>query len=151
MFDKYWDSGQVVCLAVVSALLVAVAIFLFRSIRRKGKRPWPVISVAVYEILLLLAFLFGTLTQVSSEGFGYLPLLAITTPWSWLSLWLLSSISSIDRIFSGIGLSETFLINFFLFVGLCGSVNSCLLFLLLRQRQRKQEEDDAWESARWNR
>ncbi len=38
-----------------------------------------------YLLLLLLLFLLGTLEHlVDSEGMGFLPLLLLTTPWSWL-------------------------------------------------------------------
>lgn len=118
---------------------------------QERKRQWHAILVGTYNIVLLLLFLFGMLTQVSWEGFGFFPLFALTTPWSWLLIWLSVRTGFLDTGIVGTGLAGTFLWVFVSCNVLAGSANSVILYLLLRRRQKKLAEDEAWEHARWNR
>jgi len=104
----------------------------------------------IYNILLLLLFLLGMLTQVGWEGFGFFPLVTLTTPWSWILDWLLTHIASQDVNFFGGGLPETFFFIFIIHNVLAASANSCILYFLVKRHQKKAAEDEAWEQARRN-
>jgi len=151
MFDSRWDADQAVFVAIVSVAIATITFLLTRAFRRKSQGPWPAFFVGIYNIVLLLLFLFGMLTQESSEGFFFIPLLALTTPWSWILIWLSNRSGLIDTGLVGTGLEGTFL-WFFIFCNiLAASANSGILYFLLRRRQRKLAEDEAWEQARRNR
>ena len=111
----------------------------------------PQFFVGIYNILLLLLYLLGMTTQIGWEGFGFTPLFALTSPWSWLFMWLASQTKVLDSNFLGSGLQGTFLSIFVAFNILAASANSCILYFFLRRRQRKLAEDAAWEQARCNR
>jgi hypothetical protein len=118
---------------------------------QERKKFWPAILVGIYNALLLLLFLFGVLTQVRWEGFGFVPLFVFTTPWSWLIVWFSISSGFVDNGLAGTGLPGTFLWTFINCNILAASANSAILYLLLRRRERKSVEDEAWEQARHNR
>ena len=147
MFDKNWSADQFVRLLIVVAAVAAIAIYLFRMFRLTGKKPWPKILVGFYCILLLLMYLFSVATQVSSEGFGSFPLLVLTTPWSWLAMWLLNATGALDSRILGNGFAEAILFNLMVFA-LPGAANSGILYLLVKRHQKKAAEDEDWEQAR---
>lgn len=118
---------------------------------QQRKKSWPAILVGIYNALLLLLFLFGAMTQVSLEGYGFLPLFVLTSPWSWIIVWLCSKVDFLDSNFLEAGLGNTFVIIFLACNVLSGSANSCIFYSLLRRRQRKLAEDEAWEQARRDR
>jgi hypothetical protein len=151
MFDSYWGADQAFFVTFVLAALAVIAFLLIRAFRRKGARPWPAFFVAIYNIVLLLLFLFGVLTQVSWEGFGFFPLMVLTTPWSWPLIWLSNHSGLLDAGFFGTGLEGTFLWYFVCCDILAASANSAILYLLLKRRQKRLAEDEAWEQARRNR
>ncbi len=121
------------------------------DLKRRGEKPWPAIFVGIYMFILLLLFIFGMVTQVDSEGFGFFPLLALTTPWSWLLLWVFSHTGIADSPFWGAGLQGTFLFYFVACNFLSGVANSYILYALLKRRLKKVVGDEAWERARRNR
>jgi len=149
MFDLSDSMVQVVYLVVVPMVIAVISAILFRWFRHNDERPWPALFVGLYNILLLLLFLLGMTTQRSLEGFGFLPLLALTLPWSRLLEWLFdyAGISNLG----GNGLAGTLLMNFVTYNVLAGPANSCILYFLLKRRQRKASEDEVWEQARRNR
>lgn len=124
---------------------------LIRAFRRDGKKSWPTFIVGVYNVLLMFLFLFGMATQVSSEGFGFLPLIALTLPWSLPLDWLGTHFVATDINLFGGGLIDTFFSIFVVHNVLAAAANSCILYLLLKRREKKQAEDEAWEQARRNR
>jgi hypothetical protein len=150
MFDSNWSADQIVQSVIVVAAVTAIAAYLVRVFRCSGKKPWPAFFVGIYDILLLLFYLFAVLTQVSWEGFGSFPLLVLTTPWSWLAIWLLNSTGVLDSKILGSGNAETILFNLMVFA-LSGAGNSCILYFFLKRGQKKAAEDEAWEQARRNR
>jgi hypothetical protein len=91
------------------------------------------------------------LTQKSSEGFGFLPLIAVTLPWSLLIDFSITYLDVGDVNFFGGGLADTFFRIFIIHNVLAGSANSVPLYVLLKRRQKKHAEDEAWEQARRNR
>jgi hypothetical protein len=137
---------------VVVAVIGAITVKLFRAFRRKDEKPWPVFFVGLYNIVLLLLYQFGMMTQVGWEGFGFFPLLVLTLPWSGLTMWLLANHTGLlDHNYAGSSYDPTLLANFIIFNVLSGPANSCILYFLLKRRQRKVAEDEAWEQARRNR
>jgi hypothetical protein len=96
MFDTNWSEGVIAQLAIGIAAIAGMTVYLVRVFRNRGRKPWPVFFVGVYDILLLFFYLFAVTTQVSWEGFGSFPLLVLTTPWSWLVIWLLNSTGVLD-------------------------------------------------------
>lgn len=90
-------------------------------------------------------------TQVDSEGFGFFPLLALTTPWSWLLIWVFAQTGTADSQFWGTGLQGTFLFYFVACNVLSGGANSYILYALLKRQLKKIADDEAWERARRNR
>jgi hypothetical protein len=151
MFDSNGNDGQAVYAVIVVAMIAAIAFFLIRAFRRKGEKPWPLFFVGLYNIVLLLLYLFGMMTQVSWEGLGFFPLFALTSPWSWLIGWISDRTGTLDSSFLGSGLEGTFLGIFLACNVLAASANSCILYFLFKRRQRKLAEDEAWEQARRNR
>ena len=122
-----------------------------RTQNRKRGTMRPALWVAAYNAVLLLLFIFGAITQVSWEGFGFIPLFALTLPWSWLLTWLLSH-TQIDNLAAwGSGLSATLLINFVLFNLASAAVNSYLFYILLKWVRKRADEIEQWEQARWHR
>jgi hypothetical protein len=92
----------------------------------------PVFWVKIYTAVLLFLFLLGaTESRVDSEGMGFLPLMAFTTPWSWLltSTW--------DFPIWGKGFLGRQLMVFVTCNALSGTANSYILYVLLKRRQRK--------------
>jgi len=150
MFDTNWSEGVIAQLAIGIAAIAGMIVYLVRVFRNRGRKPWPVFFVGVYDILLLFFYLFAVTTQVSWEGFGSFPLLVLTTPWSWLVIWLLNSTGVLDSKALGSGIAETILFNLMAFV-LPGVTNSWIFYLLLKRHERKAAEDVAWEQARRNR
>lgn len=141
MFDLSDKSVQTVCLGIVTVGVVAIAGLLVRVFRRSTERPWPAIYVGLYNIVLLLLYLLGAMTQIHFEGWGFLPLIGLTLPWS-LCMGVLAPM--IDHVlgiganfrFPGSSFEATLFIHFVFFNVLCGSVNSCILYALLRRRWR---------------
>ena len=135
--------------SIVVAVIAVISVALFRAFRREGEKPWPTFFVGIYNILLLLLYLLGMMSQVSSEGFGFLPLMALTLPWSGLAMWWFASHSGLsDHNFSASSFDPTLLINFLIFNVLAGPANSYILYFLLKRRQKKVAEDEAWEQAK---
>jgi hypothetical protein len=156
MFDSNWGMSQAAYLVIVVAAIAAIVVYLRRAFRRPGERPWPVFFVGLYNILLLIAYLFGLLTQVSSEELGFIPLWVLTMPWSGLVVWLVMGTDVLDSAFLSNSVPEVilgniaFLCNIVAFV-LPAVANSCILYFLLKRHQKKAAEDEAWEQARRNR
>jgi hypothetical protein len=150
MFDQNWYEDQAAYIAVIVTAIAAIIVFLVWEFRRKNKMPWPVFFVGIYNILLLFSYLFGIATQVGWEGFGSFPLLMLTTPWSWLVIWLLNSTGVFDSKSLANNVTVVILINLATFA-LSGAANSCILYFLLKRREKKLAEDEAWEQARRNR
>lgn len=121
------------------------------DLKWNGDKPWPAILVAIYNLVLLLLFLLGMMTQVDWEGFGFFPLLALTTPWSWLLLWIFNQTGIADSPFLGGGLQGTFLFYFVACNIFSGIGNSYIIYALLKRRRKKIASDEAWERARHNR
>jgi len=100
----------------------------------KGNRKLsrPTIWAAIYMCALLLLFFFGVLeNKVDSEGMGFFPLLALTTPWSWLlmGLW--------DSPIWGNTLAATHLAIFITCNVISGTLNGYILYFLLNRWQKK--------------
>jgi len=150
MFDSNWSDDVLAQLAIGIAAIAGISAYLVRAFRNRGRRPWPVFWVGIYDILLLNFYLFAVTTQVSSEGFGSFPLLVLTTPWSWLAVWLLNLTGAFDTTVLGSGIGQAILFNLMIFA-VPGVANSCILYLLLKRHERKTAEDEAWEQARCNR
>ena len=151
MFDQHWDAGQAAYIVLVVAAIAAIAVFLVRTFRRKSNKPWALFFVGIYNILLLLFYLFGMLTQVGWEGFGFLPLMALTLPWSLFLDWLFSHLAVLAMNLFGGGLADTFFSIFVIHNVLASSANSCILYFLIKRHQKRAAEDEAWEQARRNR
>jgi hypothetical protein len=95
----------------------------------------PVFWVKIYAALLLLLFLFGAAeSHFDSEGMGFLPLIAFTTPWSWLLM------PTWDFRIWGNGLVARQLMVFVTCNALSGGANSYILFLILKHRQKKADQ-----------
>jgi hypothetical protein len=118
------------------------------NLKKNGEKPWPAIWVGIYMSTLLILFLFGMVTQFSSEGFGFFPLIALTTPWSWLLIWGFAHTGTADSSILGSGLQGTFLFYLFACNILSGTANSCILYTVLKRREKKIADDEAWERAR---
>ena len=118
---------------------------------QERKKSWPAILIGIYNALLLLLFLVGAMTQVASEGYGFLPLFGLTSPWSWIIVWFCSKVDFLDSNFLEAGLGGTFVAIFLACNVLSGSANSCIFYFLLKHRQKKMADDQAWEQARRNR
>jgi hypothetical protein len=139
MFSLSESTDQVVYSVVVVIAIAVITLKLIVAFRHKDEKPWPAICVGLYNVLLLLLYLLGMVTQASSEGFGFLPLLVLTLPWSGLAVWWFASQSGLsDHNFAGSGFDPTLLINFVIFNVLAGPANSCLLYFLLKRRQRRR-------------
>jgi hypothetical protein len=92
----------------------------------------PTTGVASYTAVLLFLFLVGVIeNHVDSEGMGFLPLLVLTTPWSWLL------ISTWDASIWGNGPHAEHLAIFVTCNIVAGTVNGYGLYLLLRWRKRR--------------
>lgn len=150
MFDPNLQDGQMVFVGIAMIGIVAMVFYLVRVSSRSAGKPWPLIFVGGYNILLLVLFAFGVMTQESLEGFGFLPLMALTLPWSGLFDFLIvhSSVSDVNLL--GGGLADTFSFMFLVHNVLAASVNNAILYLLLKRKQRKDAEIEAWEQARRN-
>jgi hypothetical protein len=91
----------------------------------------PTIGVAIYTAVLLFLFLVGVIeNHVDSEGMGFLPLLVLTTPWSWLL------ISTWDAPVWGSGPHGGHLAIFVTCNLISGAANSLILYFLLNRRKR---------------
>ena len=145
MFNLSENYDQVVYTVIVATIIFLIVFMLIRASRRKELKPWPAIFVGLYNILLLLLYLLGMTTQISWEGFGFLPLLALTLPWSWLLEWLISSFAGAGPLhsFSGSSFEATLFINFVICNAMAGSANSLMLYFLLKRRQTKRERAKA--------
>jgi hypothetical protein len=110
----------------------------------KNPKHWPAVWVGAYNFTLLLLFIFGAVTQVSWEGFGFLPLLALTLPLSCLFMWLIERVGVSGLGHWGSGLTGTLLLTFSICNEFSGLTNSSILYVLLRGRQRKTGESEAW-------
>ena len=105
-------------------------------------KPWPAICVGIYNLVLLLLYLLGTVTQISSEGFGFFPLIALTMPWSWLAAWLLSNCTGlVNHNFSGGEWDATLVTNFLICNVFGGLANSFILYFLLRHWLKRNEAE----------
>ena len=122
-----------------------------QNIERASTRRRLAIWIGAYNLILFLAFVFGALTQVSSEGFGFLPLFAFTLPWSWPVMFIFGHASIWNLRIWGTGLSGTLVIHFVALNLLCGTANSWVLYQVLRWREKRRAEIRDWEDARWHR
>jgi len=146
MFDLSEKSVQVVCLGIVTVGVVVIAGLLVWVSRRQEDRPWPAIYVGLYNIVLLLLYLLGAMTQINLEGWGFLPLIGFTLPWSLCMAILAPLIDHVlgagaSFLFPGSSFETTLLIHFIFFNVLCGSVNSYILYALLKRRWRGQSQE----------
>ena len=148
MFDTGWEPDIFVQFVIVIAVVAGIVVYLSRAFRRDGRKPWPAFFVGIYNILLLLLFLFGMITQVGWEGFGFFPLVALTLPWSWILDGLLTQIPVADINFFGGGLLDNLSTIFIIHNVLAASANSCILYFLVKRHQKKAAADEAWEQAR---
>jgi hypothetical protein len=139
MFESSDRAEQALCAAVVLAGILFIAAWLIRVPLRKKNKPWSVIFVGTYNVLLLLLYVFGDLTQVTFEGFGFLPLMALTLPLSFFS----GVVGRWVDFIPGDPFTVTLLFPFVFLNVLCGATNSCVLFLLLRRWQRKRHRENA--------
>jgi hypothetical protein len=99
---------------------------------RGAKRPR--VWVATYLFVLLILFLVGVLeNRVDSEGMGFFPLLAATTPWSWFL------IGTWDAKIWGSGPQGTHVAIFVTCNVISGAINSFILYLLINWRQKKRD------------
>jgi hypothetical protein len=88
--------------------------------------------VKIYVAALLSLFLLGAAENiVDSEGMGFLPLIVLTTPWSWL----LMPTWNLPMWGSGLLARELMV---FLTCAFSGTANSYILFFLLRRREQKE-------------
>jgi hypothetical protein len=86
----------------------------------------------IYLCSLLVLFLLGVLeNHVDSEGMGFLPLLVLTTPWSWLltGVW--------DAPIWGSGFLGSHIAIFVTCNVISGAINSYILYILINWRQKK--------------
>ena len=139
MFDLSDSAEQMLFAAVVSVGALLAAAWLIRVPLHKKPKPWAVIFVGIYNILLLLLYAFGDLTQVTSEGFGFLPLMGLTLP---LSLGSGLAGRYMDAMPAD-PFAVTLLFPFLYLNVLCGAANSWALYLLVRRWQRSREEGNA--------
>lgn len=96
-----------------------------------GIRP-PRFWAKIYVAVVLFLFLLGALENiVDSEGMGFLPLIILTAPWSWLLM------PTWDLPIWGSRLLSRELMVFVTCCGLSGTANSYLLYILLRRRQQR--------------
>jgi hypothetical protein len=103
--------------------------------------------VGVYNVVLLFLYFFGVSTQMSFEGFGFFPLMALTLPWSAPAIWFANHTDLFQvRSFLS-GLDATFLSIFAMFNVFAGSINSCILYLLLKRRERKRAAEARYWSS----
>lgn len=92
----------------------------------------PVVWAVTYLFVLLLFFLFGALEyRVDSEGMGFLPLLVLTSPWSWLLM------ATWDFPIWGNGPLGTYASIFVTCNIISGTLNSYVLYFLVKWRQRR--------------
>ena len=88
--------------------------------------------MAIYECALLLLFVLGVIeNRVDSEGMGFFPLLALTTPWSWLLMYFW------DSPVWGDGPLATHLAIFVTCNIISGALNGYILYLLVKWWQRR--------------
>jgi hypothetical protein len=139
MSDLSDGAVQVLFASVVSVGPLLVAACLTRVSFHKEHKPWPAIVVGIYNILLLLLYVFGDLTQVTSEGFGFLPLMALTLPLSFCT----GSVGRWVNSFLGAPFTVTLVFPFVFLNVLCGATNSCVLILLLRRWQGRRDRENA--------
>ncbi len=100
-------------------------------IGNSGIRP-PVFWVKFYTAILLLLFLLGALESLGdSEGMGFLPLIVLTTPWSWFLM------STWDFPIWGNQLIGRDLMVFVTCNALSGTANGYILYVLVRRRQKR--------------
>ena len=101
--------------------------------KSKGWIRPPAIYVAVYLLVLLLLFLFGMIeSRVDSEGMGFLPLFALTTPWSWLLM------GTWDFAIWGRGSHGGYMAIFVTCNIISGLTNSYLFYLLTSWRKKRK-------------
>ena len=139
MLDLSDGAEQMLFAAVASMSALLVAAWLIRVSLQKKHKPWPVVVVGAYNVLLLLLYVFGDLTQITSEGFGFLPLMALTLPLSFCA-------GVLGRCMDFIPVSPftmTLLFPFVFLNVLCGASNSCVLYLLLRRWQRTRNRENS--------
>ena len=96
-----------------------------RRYRRTERKRIIILALFGYNELLLTMFIYGLLTD---DGFGwaFLPLMICTAPWSFLA-------SDFAQGPFGAWLVSGLIGNFVLFVGLCGGMNTLLLYGILRR------------------
>jgi hypothetical protein len=86
----------------------------------------------LYMISLFVLFAFGVLESLGdSEGMGFLPLLLLTTPWSWLlmGVW--------DAQIWGTRALGKYLAVFITCNVISGVANGLIIFILINWRQRR--------------
>jgi hypothetical protein len=91
------------------------------------------IVAGIYMFALLLLYVFGVMeNKVDSEGMGFLPLLMLATPWSWLLMYFW------DNPIWGSGLQGTHVAIFVTCNLISGTANTYILYLLIRWRQKRK-------------
>lgn len=112
------------------------------SQKRNRRRRTPAIWAGVYMSVLLLLFRYGVTqdhADPASGGIGFLPLLVLTTPWSWLLLLFYDQIGISNSAYWGKGW------HLLLFVTcniLSGTANCYILYIILMRRKNRETEDD---------
>lgn len=122
-------------LAVVTAMIIVIAVCR-RHIRRHST-PGLYKVLGAYNLMVLATFLFGLLRD-DGYGWAFLPVLALTVPWS---LFIPVIIAAIPGGWFPASPSGGVLMNFVIFVGLCGGLNNVLLFLLIRRVFYRRETE----------
>ena len=82
MFNLSVKSDEAVYSAIVAISLSLIVLKMIRASRCREGPPLPAFYVALYNVFLLLLFVLGMMTQISLEGWGFVPLIALTLPFS---------------------------------------------------------------------
>lgn len=148
MFNLSVSSDEAVYSALVAISISFIVFRMIRLSRRPKDSPQPAIYVGIYNVILLLLFFLGMMTQIKLEGWGFVPLIVLTLPFS-LCMGFFAPL--MDHVlgtganfrFPGSSFEATLLIHFVFFNVLCGAVNSCILYALLKRRWRRQGQEKA--------
>jgi hypothetical protein len=113
----------------VALLTVAIIIVIYYHKLRWFKSRGLVVLLVSYSLIVLAAFIFGTMTD-DGYGWQFLPLMVLTAPWSFVIPAPLVEILPNWRLSNWLG---TLLANFFVLTVLCGGLNVLLVYLLTRR------------------
>ncbi len=126
------QSEQLLISASALICILLIASWLIRTCFRAKRKPWPLIAVGLYNILLLLLYILGVLIQITAEGFGFLPLMAFTLPMSLAS----GILGRLMDFVHGDAFVMTLLFPFLLLNVFCGAANSFGLYIVVRRWER---------------